>query len=156
MCAGAKWYDFIVTSDSHVGSFTCDTPLPVVFKNGEAPSSMRTFFQYLETQHVADIKLANHMVQRVAGQAEVSASYTITSNEAAVFRVTQTFPASKAKPTLRNVAAMIPSSMLKISKHVRVVQNFQCPPRVQDWNQIGLITHHLHRKCARRRHCDIG
>ena len=115
-----------MTSEKHVGSFTCDTPFPGLFKNGETPCSMGTFFKYLESQQVMDIKLANHQVVRVAGEGGLIASYNITSNEAAVFRVTQTFPA-KSRPTLRNAAALIPSAMVKFSKHIRVVQNFQCP-----------------------------
>lgn len=88
---------------------------------------MRSFFLYLEGQRISDVKLANHKVERVAGQGAESTGYNITSNEPAVFRVTQTFPA-KAKPTLRNIAAMIPSSLLKTSNHIRMVQQFVCAP----------------------------
>jgi hypothetical protein len=128
-----------VTSDKHVGSFTCDTPFPGVFKNGDTPCSMGMFFKYLESQQVKDIKLANHQVARLSGEGDVSTSYNITSNEAAVFRVTQTFPA-KSRPTLRNAAALIPSAMVKFSKHIRVVQNFQCPLLVTFTRQIGQVT----------------
>ena len=108
------------------------------FSKGDVPASMRQFFLYLEKQGVADVKLANHKVDRVAGQAQETTSYKISDNEPAVFRVTQTF-ATKAKPTLRNVAALIPSDMLKSSNHIRLVQQFVCAPHVcagksQSWH----------------------
>lgn len=68
-------------------------------------------------------------------------SYAVTPKGPAVFKVTQTFPPSKPKPTLNTYGALLDKDQLMASEHVRVLQKFEWPRLV--WVRLGLTQQRL-------------
>ena len=129
-CLGDRWFDFNIADDMFIGTFTCDPPFSSPFYNGERPTHINMFLQYLEEQGLTSVKLSNHIITREAGAGETSASYKIVAGQPAVFRVTQTFPPSRTKPNFRNAAAKIACPLLKKAGAIRLVQQFVCGPQI--------------------------
>lgn len=118
-----------MSDDLCIGSFCSDPPFSSPFPYGDKPTHIKNFLHFLEEQGVTSTKLANHKVMRVPGEGDVEARYKIEAEQEAVFRGNKAFPPSRPKPNLRNAGAMISPSLIKESKHIRVVHQFVCAPR---------------------------
>ena len=128
MPGSAQWYDYAIASDQFKASFSVlpGGSVPTTFPG--RPSTIHAFLTFLEQHGQVQITIPNYTVTRnQATSAEQEAwSYAFSAEKRCIFKITQRFPKSKAKPRHDNIGAMLSHEQVKSSTHVEALLKMQC------------------------------
>ena len=86
-----QWIDYSITSADYIGVFSTDLD----YKDKSRPSKLGDFLMFLEGAGEINVKIPNHKLTRSADEEE-EVDFTIEPEGDAVYKLTTTFPRSRA------------------------------------------------------------
>lgn len=114
-----QWIDYSITSADYIGVFSTDLD----YKDKTRPSKLGDFLMFLEGAGEINVKIPNHKLTRSADEEE-EVDFTIEPEGDAVYKLTTTFPRSRAAANAKNAGAMINFEASKCSPHTEWIQHF--------------------------------